>query len=104
MLVQVYLFVLTTAAIASYLAVARRGQLQDTDLLLAVYAAIAFALSGVASLNLEVVSNGTILTTEGYYLALLWLLCAFVNLLFTYGLLVGKLDLEAGEIVGGVFK
>ena len=104
MLVHVYLFVLTTAAIASYLAVARRGQLQNTDLLLAVYAAIAFALSGVASLNLEVVSNGTIVTTEGYYLALLWLLCAFVNLLFTYGLLAGKLHLEGSDVAGGVFK
>ncbi len=104
MLVQVYLFVLATAAIASYLAVARRGELQDADLLMAVFGALAFALAGVASLNLEVVSNGSILATEAYYLAVLWFLCAFADALIVYGLLISKLNVDSRDVLGGVFQ
>jgi Zn-dependent protease with chaperone function len=91
MLQLTYLFVLTTALVATHLAVYNRDG-RAAELPYNAYALLAFLLAAVASFNVEL-PNGT--TDSALYLALLWGLLALFNVLFVVEALVRELDADA---------
>lgn len=104
MLWQIYLFLLATAHVASFIsisAIGRRdlksanGRRISIYILTSVYASFIFALCAIASWNIEVREGAETATFQNEYLFLFWSALAFVNLLYT---LVGPWEFISSEL------
>lgn len=91
MLQLTYLFLLTSALVATHLAVYDRDG-RAAELPYNAFGTLAFLLAAVASLNIE---HPNAPADSALYLALLWGLLGLFNLLFVLEGLLRELDVDA---------
>jgi ABC-type Co2+ transport system permease subunit len=101
MLQLTYLLVVTTALVASHLAIWQREG-RAAELLYNAYGTLALLVAALASANVQLPVGGSLETVSNVYLGVLWGLLALVNLLFTAEAVVRELDVEAADVLDGM--
>jgi hypothetical protein len=100
MLQLTYLTVLLLAGYATDRAV-RGREGQASDVLYNAFAALAFGVLALASVNIEVVtSSGSVVATEQYYLGVLWFILGVANALFVGVEAINLLDADGNYLPG----
>ena len=102
MLIQIYLTLVVVASLASYHAISRQDTYKSDaeETLASAVGIFAYGLLAIASYNIEVVSQGTVVVTSNEYISLLWAALALLNVVYLVVTILDDLALGERDTAG----
>ncbi|KZN25596.1 hypothetical protein A4G99_03760 [Haladaptatus sp. R4] len=104
MLIQLYLTLVVLAFLASYHAISRQDTYKSIaeETLACAVGIFGFGLLAIASYNIEIVSQGSIVTTTNEYISLLWVAMALLNVVYLVVTILDDLADAGSNTMGGM--